>query len=274
MNPATPIPQPRGDPERFFSRLAGAARCALLLDYDGTLAPFHLDPKNATPYPGVRQALDAILHQHDTRLVVISGRWTRDLLPLLSLAAQPEVWGSHGWERCFPDGRCLMPEPGETARRALAEAERWSDAVVALGARPEPKPVSLAIHWRGLDAGLVARIHSLVREYWILRARDQGLTLHEFDGGLELRVPGRHKGDAVDTLRAEMPGALFAYLGDDLTDEDAFQRLGGDDLGVLVRSEPRPTRAHLHLTPPAELLAFLQRWIEARQEALRATARA
>jgi trehalose 6-phosphate phosphatase len=205
--------------------------------------------------------------------VLVSGRWTRDLLPLLGLKYEPEIWGSHGWERRYPDGRTEMGQPDEAALRGLVEADSWIDEVHAYGGRSELKPACLAIHWRGLDARAAAEIGELVTHNWALHARDTGLELHPFDGGIELRVPGRNKGDVVRTLRAEEPDAALAYLGDDLTDEDAFAALGHQDLGVLVRTEARPTRARLRLTPPDELLAFLHRWIETR-ETIRATAHA
>ena len=252
--------------DAFFRRLAQAQRCVLLLDYDGTLAPFHVDPAQAWPYPGVREALNTILAQHDTRVVIISGRWTRDLLPLLGLAKQPEVWGSHGWERCQQDGRCEVLRPDERALQALAQADHWTESAVALGARREPKPASLALHWRGLDAATIARIRADVLANWALQARDKGLEAHDFDGGIELRVPGRNKGDVVRTLRAEEPNALFAYLGDDLTDEDAFHALDSNGVGILVRREHRTTAASSWLTPPLELLAFLQRWAATREK--------
>ena len=135
----------------------------------------------------------------------------------------------------------------------------------ALGGRSETKPACLAVHWRGLANEAAAAIRAIVSENWALHARDSGLELHDFDGGVELRVPGRHKGDAVRMIRKEMPDALLAYLGDDLTDEDAFAALGEQDLGVLVRKDLRPaTAAGLWITPPEELLAFLQRWIQTR----------
>ena len=88
-----------------------------------------------------------------------------------------------------------------------------------------------------------------------------GLSLHEFDGGLELRPPGITKGEAVETILAEMQGeTVSAYLGDDLTDEDAFAAMKGQGMGVLVRKELRETRADLWLRPPEELLDFLKRW--------------
>jgi trehalose-6-phosphatase len=51
-----------------------------------------------------------------------------------------------------------------------------------------------------------------------------------------------------------------AYLGDDLTDEDAFRALKGKGLSVLVRKESRTTEADCWLKPPDELLDFLKKW--------------
>lgn len=260
------ILRPDGDPARFFNHLAQAPRAALLLDFDGTLAPFEVDPARAQPYPGVREALDAIMGQAGTRVVIVSGRWTRKLAPLLGLRQMPEIWGSHGWERRHPQGRTDMARPGENALRALVEADTWIDAVHALGGRSELKPACLAIHWRGLDEQRAAEISEIVTANWVLHARDSGVELHHFDGGIELRVPGRHKGSVVDIVRAEMPDAVLAYLGDDLTDEDAFRALAGRDLGVLVRDRLRATAASLWLQPPDEMLGFLHRWAKVREQ--------
>jgi trehalose-phosphatase len=128
----------------------------------------------------------------------------------------------------------------------------------------EIKPVSLAVHLRGLAAGEARRLQALVNDRWGAISKPHGLELHEFDGGLELRVPGVDKGTAVDTLLAESgAGTMVAYLGDDRTDEDAFRVLAKRGLGVLVREEWRPTAAAVWLRPPQELLDFFQRWIAA-----------
>ena len=79
--------------------LSRGSQKVLLLDYDGTLAPFHIQPDKAVPYPGVREMLNKLLRQSELRLVMITGRWTKDLLPLLRLEAGVEIWGSHGLER-------------------------------------------------------------------------------------------------------------------------------------------------------------------------------
>ena len=55
--------------------------------------------------------------------------------------------------------------------------------------------------------------------------------------------------------------AVAAYLGDDLTDEDAFKAIKGKGIGVLVREEPRKTAADIWIKPPDELLSFLSNWL-------------
>lgn len=169
-----------------------------------------------------------------TRLVIISGRWTGDLLPLLRLRRRPEIWASHGWERLFANGRYEIIEPDARAMVGLVEADAWRARIARFGGRTDEKPASLALHWRGLDAIAVAQIHALVDEPWARLAQETGLQVHPFDGGIELRAPGHHKGHAVETIPQELgDGAPMAYLGDDLTDEDAFRSIKRQGLGVL-----------------------------------------
>ena len=55
-------------------RLRAAPRSVLMLDYDGTLAPFHVDRFEATPYPGVDERLVTLSTIPQVRLVLVSGR--------------------------------------------------------------------------------------------------------------------------------------------------------------------------------------------------------
>jgi trehalose-6-phosphatase len=90
------------------------------------------------------------------------------------------------------------------------------------------------------------------------------MELLEFDGGIEMRMLGPDKGDAVRTILDEIgPTAPVAYLGDDLTDERAFLALGTRGLSVLVRPEWRRTAATLWIRPPEGLRKFLTQWRQA-----------
>ncbi len=248
--------------EKFWKHIEAAPGKVLFLDYDGTLAPFRENRHDAIPYPGVREVLEKILDSGGCRVVLISGRYTKDLPPLLGLKKLPEIWGSHGLERLFPNGHYDIAALSDEEVRGLAEADELV-IKAGLGRQSEQKPGCLALHWRGLDENIRVQLISHVEEKLAPLARETGLVLKEFDGGLELCAPGRNKGDAVRTvLSEENPDAMCAYLGDDLTDEDAFKALEGRGLGILVREQLRATAARAWLKPPGELLQFLERWAE------------
>ncbi|MCI0529319.1 MAG: trehalose-phosphatase [Nitrospira sp.] len=246
--------------DSFFERVNRGEKRALLLDYDGTLAPFCIRRNEAVPYPGVHEILETFVDARHTRVVLITGRWTKDLIPLLKLEKPPEIWGVHGWERLMPDGTYQMARLDERALQGLVRADGWVEEI-GLADHCEQKPASLALHWRGLEPKTVQKIRDKVLKYWLSLSHETGLIIQEFDGGVELRVPGRNKGFAVETILLEMgKGVVVAYLGDDLTDEDAFKAVKGKGLGILVRKEFRPTAADVWLKPPEELLEFFSNW--------------
>ncbi len=244
-------------------RMEGVMRSpkpVLFLDYDGTLAPFSVERDRAFPYPGVSEALTRIITSTRTRLVIVTGRPIDDLMPLLDLDPMPEIFGSHGWERRSPDGtRFTFPLPPE-AQGAIEDAGFWI-IQNRLEAQSEVKPASVTIHWRGLPEGERQTLRQAALEAWTPFTTVESIELTPFDGGLELRVLGQDKGNAVRTVMTEVGAeGAAAYLGDDQTDEDAFAALAREGLSVLVRAEKRSTRADLWLTPPDELLNFLEQW--------------
>lgn len=247
----------------FFEELARAGQRALLLDYDGTLAPFRIERNEAIPYPGVREVLNTVLAAGHTRVVVISGRALQDLEPLLGLEQRPELWGSHGWERLLPDGSYILSELNPRAEQGLVTARRWLEAH-GWSEHCETKPVSVALHWRGQAQEMMATMRARTEAYWVELAEQTGLVPHLFDGGIELRPSGRDKGVAVRILLEELPPtAKIAFLGDDMTDEDGFLALRDRGVGILVRMEYRLTAACYWLQPPDALLQFLWRWHDA-----------
>ena len=251
--------------KEFFAGFSDAATALLLLDYDGTLAPFHVDRFQARPWPGVRALLNLIQNQKKTRMVVISGRPAEEIVPLLALDTPPEVWGLHGAERLYPDGRRELETFAPQVRAKL-------DEVCALlhrdsfGGLFEEKPNAAVMHWRGVAPEKAKEIEGRTRDLFEPLTQMKGLMLLKFECGLELRA-GRDKGEAVKAILDEScAGASYcstAFLGDDFTDEAAFAALKGRGLSVLVRPEWRETLADVWLKPPEELKDFLGRWLVA-----------
>lgn len=259
---ASPRPlQSSADFRPLFESVRRGPVRVLLLDYDGTLAPFGSDRLRPRLYPGVRAALEKLAAApRPTRLGIVSGRPVADLHRFLGMGHAIELWGSHGVERLTTAGCWIGPPPAPGASRLLGEV---AAVIVANGGDPilERKPYGLAVHRRGAPPGMFERAVADLLPHWAGPARAVGLALSEFDGGIELRPAHGHKGLVVEqVLREAGEGAVAAYLGDDWTDEDAFRALRGRGLPVLVRKDPRPTHAEAWLRPPRQLVEFLAGW--------------
>jgi trehalose-phosphatase len=252
---------PSLDLQGFFTRLASARARVLMLDYDGTLAPFHVRPEHALPYPGVAQALGELMQDGGTRVVIVSGRRAAEIVPLLALERHPEIWGCHGWERLLPDGTLHTQPLAAHEAEMLDQAAHAARELVPGGVRIECKTASVALHWRGLSPEQVESVRAHTLALWSPLAESNGMELLRFDGGLELRTRGCNKQHAAKAILSEAgPASAIAYLGDDLTDEDAFAVTKPRGIAVLVRPEFRETAADVWLRPPDELLSFISRW--------------
>ena len=195
----------------FLAEVSRTPSRALLLDYDGTLAPFTADRHRAAPYPEVPALVDRIRSFTNTRLMVVTGRRAPEVAKLLGLK-KIEIWGCHGLSRLLADGTYELPKLDENAVGKIAEANELLRQC-GLFDLLEFKPAATAIHWRGKEseANQVAR---KVEKVWSKLHGRQGLELLKFDGGMEIRVAGRDKGNAVRTILTEMGGhPAMAYLG-------------------------------------------------------------
>ena len=110
-------------------RLRSAPRSLLMLDYDGTLAPFHVDRFAAAPYPGVEDRLAILSALARVRLVLVSGRSARELRDLLPPGIRAEIWGSHGREQLKSDGAYELFPLDPVQQAALEQVGREMSAL-------------------------------------------------------------------------------------------------------------------------------------------------
>jgi trehalose-6-phosphatase len=212
----------------LWDRVERSAHSVILLDYDGTLAPFHEERMQARPLEGVVDALERIANLPDTTVALVSGRPVAEVQDLTGLNGVM-IAGTHGFELYEPDAGTvsteLSPEIAETLDRAHQEAVRLVGP-----ARAERKVATVALHVRGMD---------------------------------ELRVRHRDKGVAVgEILAATRPADLVIYIGDDDTDEDAFRELPPETgIGIRVGRADRPTHAAGRIDSCEDVLKFLTDWI-------------
>ncbi len=245
----------------IWSRALAAPHRLLALDYDGTLAAFHIDRRRATMAAGAHEALRRIAGSGRTTIAVISGRPVAELIDLVAI---PSVYlvGEHGWEAAVPGGslhqQSLAPAAADGVAQAWSEARThgWSHHV-------ERKRTATVLHLRGLVQAEADALRATAARSWGRIAMAAGLRLVETAGGLELRAAGHDKGTAVRETLAGLPEwTLPVVFGDDATDEDAFRAVA--EIGVAIRvGEARMTEpADLYLASPDDVVKFLRLWLQ------------
>ncbi|WP_116100826.1 trehalose-phosphatase [Amycolatopsis thermalba] len=214
---------------RAIVQIARTPRLLVACDYDGTLAPIVTNPDEARPLPESVGALRSLAGLHETTTAVISGRALRDLAILSRLPHEVHLVGSHGSEFDIGFVHELDAQARDLHRRVEQELERIAGGVP--GVSLEVKPASIAVHVRRADRGVVRRVLDEVHSgpcTW------EGVTTTDGKEVVELAVVQTDKGRALDTLRHQVGATAAIFLGDDVTDEKAFARLSGPDVGVKV----------------------------------------
>lgn len=240
------------DPE-LIDRLDQLAQHPTLLiacDYDGTVAPIVDDPMKALPLRETSVALRNLASLPQTEVAVISGRSLRDLAALSRLPAEIHLVGSHGTE--FDIDFALDLDPDLRARRATLIAELQDLAAAHEGVTLEKKPASIAVHYRKLVDGDAA---ALLGELDEIADRVGDLIVRHGKKVCELLLVPTDKGLALTTVRSNVGATAVLFLGDDVTDEDAFATLAGPDVGVKVGSGD--TRAAFRVDSPDDVAMLL-----------------
>ncbi|AMY20587.1 MULTISPECIES: trehalose-phosphatase [Nocardiaceae] len=244
--------------------LVGIARVPRLLvasDYDGTMAPLVSDPQKAFPHPESVRALRALAGLDHTDAAVISGRALRDLAILSRLPVEVQLVGSHGSE--FDAG--FVTELGDDAKELLDRLIAELRSIASQGAHitVETKPASVALHVRNAEPEVGERALTAVRDGV---AQWDGVQVTEGKSVIELAVIVTDKGQALDILRHRGGASAAIFFGDDVTDEKAFRRLHGPDIGVKVGPGDSLAEYRVESTEDvAAALAFLteerRRWL-------------
>ncbi|GLZ40406.1 trehalose-phosphatase [Actinokineospora sp. NBRC 105648] len=214
---------------RAIVQIARTPRLLVACDYDGTLAPIVEDPEKARPHTESVGALRSLAGLHETTTAVISGRALRDLATLSRLPSEVHLVGSHGSEFDVGFVHALDATARELHRRVAAELERLIEG--AEGVALEVKPASIAVHVRRAEADVANLVLDKVRGgpcHW------EGVQVTEGKAVIELAVVQTDKGHALDVLRHQVGATAAIFVGDDVTDEKAFARIAGPDLGIKV----------------------------------------
>ena len=249
--------------EEIAERLRGSDP-VVFLDYDGTLAPVASVPSQPVLSDRMRSTLRRLARLCPVALV--SGRDLRDLRRRVGLKDVVYL-ASGGLEAIGPLGRHV--QVGEDSFAAsLAHAE--SDLRFAIGnirgALGERRTFSVAMHHRLVDPKDMPRLMDAFDE---VARRHPELKAVRGKRALELRAhTAWDRGRAVELVVAKLRlrDAMPVYIGDDHTDEAAFEAIGERGVTILVAEDARDTAAQYVLTDYEEVQQFLERVIEVLEE--------
>ncbi|SMF12216.1 trehalose 6-phosphatase [Tistlia consotensis] len=250
--------------ERFDDlerRLAGR-RPAVFLDYDGTLTPIAARPEQAVLAAPVRAVLERLAALCPVALV--SGRDLATLRRLVGVEGLTFA-GEHGFDILHPDGSTAQPPEVaalvphvEAAGAALEQGIGGIEGVLL-----ERKRFSIAIHYRHVAPEAVQAVRDAVAAQLARHPQLKGLSGKKV---LELQPAlDWNKGRAIVALTEEEgigAESLPIFLGDDTTDETAFEALAGRGVCIVLEGEEdRETAAGLRLGDPTEARRYLERLI-------------
>ena len=241
--------------------VAGEGRLLLMTDYDGTLTPIVDDPADAFLSEDTRDQLLRIARSRRGSVSVISGRGVEDLRARVTI---PEVIyaGCHGLEILGPGLEFRHPDAVAQQSMLWAVGETLARRAPAVsGMRVEAKGLAVAVHYRHVAADEIRRV-----EIELARAiREQGSRLKIFHGTKVIEVLPQvawTKGECARWIRERVqsasPGpALWLYLGDDWTDEHAFEVLSGLALTIRVGDAVPASKAAYRLRDVTEVQQLL-----------------
>jgi len=236
---------------------ARSGRTAVFLDYDGTLTPIVLRPEEAILSSSMREVLRALAAK--VPVAILSGRDLEDLRQQVSIEGIIYT-GSHGFDIVGPRGLRKQVAPEFLPILEDTEKELKQKLRDIAGAQLERKRFSIAAHFREVPDERTPQVEQAVSE---VAARHRKLRKTAGKKVYELQPDvDWNKGKALLWLLEAMgldPEEMFPiYIGDDLTDEDAFRAVERCGVGIVVNEKPRATAARYFLKDPVEVELFLR----------------
>jgi trehalose 6-phosphate phosphatase len=238
------------------ARVDRAGSILLFLDFDGTLAPIVQEPMLAVLPAATRHVLDELVAHATITIAIVSGRSLGDVKGRVGMPALIYA-GNHGLEI---EGRGLWFEHAQAVvlRGAIRKiTERIAAHAASLeGIEIESKGLTSSIHYRRAPRAAQIHLDTLLRD--IVAPDDPDIEIREGKMVHEIRPRVEwDKGKAVIWIRRQLdqPAALPIVLGDDLTDENAFDAF--DDAITICVDPHRPTAAKYRVESPDQVRDFL-----------------
>lgn len=260
---SNPLPSAVDDFAAIAARLKGK-HPAIFLDYDGTLTPIVERPELAVLSDTMRATVRRLSEL--CTVAVISGRDLRDVQKLVGVE---ELFyaGSHGFDIAGPAGKRVENQQDLDFLPVLDAAEQTlRERLNSIqGSLVERKKFSIAVHYRLVAEDHIAAVEAVVDEIVGKQPKIKktyGKKVFDLQPNIDW-----HKGKAVHwllkALELDRDDVLPVFIGDDVTDEDAFKALreGKRGIGIVVMDSPRPSAAHYYLSTPDEVGRFFDAFL-------------
>ncbi len=228
-------------------RLAGK-RPAVFLDYDGTLTPIVDRPEDAVISESMREAVRGLAER--CPVCVVSGRDRRVVQELMGLD-NLVVAGSHGFDIWTPDEGTIEHDAGSGFEEVIEEVKARLDEEIGPfeGASVEPKKASVAVHYRLVAEEERSKIKQIVDDLLAERSDELKVTPGKMVYEIQPKIDW-DKGKAVlyllEALELDGEDIVPIYVGDDVTDEHAFEALAetsAGGIGIFVGEVEDPETA-------------------------------
>jgi trehalose 6-phosphate phosphatase len=247
-----------------IKRWIGNKPIFLFLDYDGTLTPIVQRPQGAALSMEARKLLRTLSKSDRCELAIISGRALSDVKKLVGLKNIAYV-GNHGMEIKCPNLNFRHSVPTgykndlKQISTILHQALAGTDGVII-----EDKGYSISLHYRLVDPKIIPLVKGSFEKVVSTYVQRKRIAVREGKMVLEVRLPlDWDKGKAVLWLLEKKhtshinADTLPIYIGDDLTDEDAFVLLKDRGITVVVGKQ-KESEAQYYLNDTAEVVEFLR----------------
>lgn len=256
------LPSAMSDKSDIYDRAKGK-KVAVFFDYDGTLTPIVKHPEDAKLQGDMKEAVELLTHH--VPVAVVSGR---DLRDIQNLVAMEKIYyaGSHGYHIEGPNDLYLENEKASELLPMLDELENQLRETLAKeikGSKIDRKKFAIAVHYRNVDQSQEDNLKQQVKK---IVENNKQLKLGTGKKILEIKPAiDWDKGKAVywlmEKLNLDANNTLPIYIGDDITDEDAFRSIADDGVGILVGEHDQPTIAGYKLEDQEEVRQFIHQLI-------------
>ncbi|KAK3920642.1 Bifunctional trehalose-6-phosphate synthase/phosphatase [Frankliniella fusca] len=257
--PTTMQPVTMDDFEEYLAKYVGTKhKLALLLDYDGTLAPIAPHPDLAILPPETRNVLERLSNMSDVYIAIISGR---------NVGINDITYaGNHGLEILHPDGsRFVHPMPIEFEGKVSDLLKQLQEQVCRDGAWVENKGALLTFHYRETPIEVRPEMVGLAKQL----IEDAGFRAGRAHCAIEAKPPVQwNKGRASLYILRTAFGVdweervRIIYAGDDVTDEDAMEALKGMAATFRVTSSQIVRTAAERRLPSTDSVLTMLKWVE------------